>query len=109
MPEETQGPPSPPNADRDEALKRLKELEERVKGAQEALRWQGEFIAQWKKDGLDTTAAEQLLPHLCRRLTAIEKKWLALREELGIPIEEGPERRPRATVTVQAVGMRVES
>ena len=51
MPEETQGPPSPPNADRDEALKRLKELEERVKGAQEALRWQGEFIAQWKKDG----------------------------------------------------------
>ena len=39
MPEETQGPPSPPNANRDEALKRLKELEERVKGAQEALRY----------------------------------------------------------------------
>ena len=109
MPEETQGPLTTANADRDDALKRLEELEQRVKGAKEALRWQGEFILQWKKDGLDTTAAERLLPNLYRRLSAVEKKWIALREELGIPLAEATKPRSATpTVTVQAVGMRVE-
>ena len=56
-----EGAQRPPNANaRDEALSRLKALEQRLLGAKEAVRWQSEFIAEWKEQGLDTAAAEQL-------------------------------------------------
>ena len=86
MPEGTQGPLNT-NARR-EALRRLETPKQRLLGAREAVRWQGEFIAQWKKEGFDTTAAEQLLPHLQRRLRAAERECRAVREQLGIPLRE---------------------
>lgn len=74
------------------------------------MRWQGEFIAQWRKEGLDATAAEQLLPHLYRRLSAVEREWMALREELGIPPDEATKPHSvKPTVTVRAVGILVET
>ena len=59
--------------------------QQRLHGAREVVRWQREFIAQWRKEGLDTaaTAAEQLLPHLQRRLRTIETECREL-GELGI-------------------------
>ena len=108
MPEGTHGPLST-NA-RDEALRRLEAAAQRLLGAREALQWQGEFIAQWKEEGRDTTAAEQLLPHLQRRLGAAERECRTLREELGIPLDVP---KPRSVeppaATVRAVGIRVET
>jgi hypothetical protein len=80
MPEEAQGPLNT-NARR-EALRRLETPKQRLLGAREAVRWQREFIAQWKEEGLDTAAAaaEQLLPHLERRLRTVETEC----RELGV-------------------------
>jgi len=80
MPEEAQGPLNT-NARR-EALGRLETPKQRLLGAREAVRWQREFIAQWKEEGLDTAAAaaEQLLPHLERRLRTVETEC----RELGV-------------------------
>jgi hypothetical protein len=36
--------------------------------------WQREFIARWKEEELDTTAAEELLAHLECRLRHIERE-----------------------------------
>ena len=47
MPEGAQGPLNT-NA-RDEALRRLEAAEQRRLGAQEAIRWQHEFIAEWEE------------------------------------------------------------
>ena len=83
MPEGAQGPLNT-NAPR-EALRRLETPKQRLLGAREAVRWQREFIAQWKEEGLDTAAAaaEQLLPHLERRLRTVETECREL-GELGI-------------------------
>jgi hypothetical protein len=110
MPEEPQRPPNT-NPHR-EALRRLETPKQRLLGAREAVRWQREFIAQWKKEGLDTAAAaaEQLLPHLERRLRAIERECGTLREELGTRLDEvtkPPSAKP--VTTVRAVGIRVET
>jgi hypothetical protein len=80
MPEGAQGPLNT-NARR-EALRRLETPKQRLLGAREAVRWQREFIAQWKEEGLDTAAAaaEQLLPHLERRLRTVETEC----RELGV-------------------------
>lgn len=94
---------------RDEALRRLEAAEQRRLGAQEAVRWQHEFIADWKEKGLDATAAEQLLPHLQRRLSAVERECRALREELGIPLGPTKPRSAEPAVTVRAVGIHVET
>ena len=107
MPEGTQGPLNT-NARR-EALRRLETPKQRLLGAREAVRWQGEFIAQWKSEGLDTTAAEQLLPHLQRRLRAIERECGTLREELGTPLGATEPRSTEPVATVRAVGIRVET
>ena len=70
-----------------EALRRLETPKQRLLGAREAVRWQREFITRWKEEGLDTaaTAAEQLLPHLERRLRTVETECRQLGVELGIP------------------------
>jgi hypothetical protein len=84
MPEGAQGPLNT-NARR-EALRRLETPKQRLLGAREAVRWQREFIAQWKEEGHDTAAAaaaaaaEQLLPHLERRLRTVETECT----ELGV-------------------------
>ena len=80
MPEGAQGPLNT-NARR-EALRGLETPKQRLLGAREAVRWQREFIAQWKEEGLDTAAAaaEQLLPHLERRLRTVETEC----RELGV-------------------------
>ena len=109
MPEEPQHPPNT-NPHR-EALRRLETPKQRLLGAREAVRWQREFIAQWKKEGLDTAAAaaEQLLPHLERRLRAIERECGTLREELGTPLGVTEPRSAEPVATVRAVGIRVET
>jgi hypothetical protein len=109
MPEEPQRPPNT-NPHR-EALRRLETPKQRLLGAREAVRWQREFIAQWKKEGLDTAAAaaEQLLPHLERRLRAIERECGTLREELGTPLGVTEPRSAEPVATVRAVGIRVET
>lgn len=105
MPEGAHGPQST-NA-REECLEAA---EQRLLGAREAVRWENEFIAEWKKQGLDTTPAEQLLPHLQRRLQAAERECRAVREELGIPLDEFTNPRPvKPVATVRAVGIRVEA
>jgi len=83
MPEGAQGPLNT-NARR-EALRRVETPKQRLLGAREAVRWQREFITQWKEEGLDTAAAaaEQLLPHLERRLRTVETECREL-GELGI-------------------------
>jgi hypothetical protein len=81
---EPQGPLNT-NARR-EALRRLETPKQCLLGAREAVRWQREFIAQWRKEGLDTaaTAAEQLLPYLERRLRTVETECRKLGVEVGI-------------------------
>ncbi len=107
MPEGTHGPLST-NA-RDEALRRLEAAEQRLLGAREAVRWQGEFIAQWKEEGRDTTAAEQLLPHLQRRLGTAEREYMTLQEQLGIPLGVTKPRFATPPATVRSLGIRVET
>ena len=108
MAEGTHGPLN--TSARDEALRRIEAAAQRLLGAREALRWQGEFIAQWKEEGRDTTAAEQLLPHLQRRLGTAERECRTLREQLGIPLDmPKPHSVEPASATVRAVGIRVET
>ena len=109
MPEEPQRPTNT-NPHR-EALRRLETPKQRLLGAREAVRWQREFIAQWKEEGLDTAAAaaEQLLPHLERRLRAIERECGTLREELGTPLGVTEPRSAEPVATVRAVGISVET
>ena len=107
MPEGTHGPLST-NA-RDEALRRLEAAEQRLLGAREAVRWQGEFIAQWKEEGRDTTAAEQLLPSLQRRLGTAERECRTLQEQLGIPLGVTKPRFATPAATVRSLGIRVET
>ena len=93
-----------------ETLKRLEAAEQRVLGAREALQWEREFIEQWKKEGLDTTPAEQLLSHLECKLTAAERECRTVREELGKPLDDVAKARSGAhPVTVRTVGIRVEN
>ena len=107
MPE---GAQAPLNTTAREALRRLEAAEQRRLGAQEAIRWQHEFIAEWKKEGRDTTAADQLLPHLHRRLRAAERECTKSREEVGIPLDVAQPRSPEPlAATVRAVGIRVET
>jgi hypothetical protein len=84
MPEGAQSPLN--TSMRREALRRLETPKQRLLGAREVVRWQREFIAQWRKEGLDAAAAaaEQLLPHLERRLRTVERECGKLGEELAI-------------------------
>ena len=109
MPEGAQGPLS--TDARREALRRLETPKQRLLGAREAVRWQREFITRWKEEGLDTAAAaaEQLLPHLERRLRALERECGTLREERGSPLGVTEPRSAEQVATVRAVGIRVET
>ena len=107
MPEGAHGPQST-NA-REECLEAA---EQRLLGAREAVRWENEFIAEWKKSKGST---QRLLSNFCRTFNAgskpLERECRAVREELGIPLDESTNPRPvkEPSATVRAVGIRVEA